>query len=156
MNNSLGSQAAALENALAPLFAKLPHLPHNVRQTLVSIAPWLALIFGVLGLFTVLSALAMIPVLLSMPFGAAAMGGSYLPIFIGLILGAVAAVLDLLAWKPLTAHKKKGWNLLYYGNILSVVSSVINMAFGYSGFGGLIGALIGFWLLFEVRSLYTA
>lgn len=152
----LMSNAAALENTLAPLFGKLPHLPHDIRQTIAGIAPWLALVFGILGLFAVLTGLSALPLLMSLPFATAAMGGSfYMPMLVALIIGGVASVLDLLAFKPLSARKKKGWNLIYYGTLLSVLSSIVNMAFGLGGITWLIGAVIGFWLLFEVRGLYS-
>ncbi|NOS68185.1 MAG: hypothetical protein HOO67_07575 [Candidatus Peribacteraceae bacterium] len=155
--NQLHAKATALENALAPIFEKLPHLPKEARDTLVVIAPWLALVFGALGLFAVLSALSTLPMLLSMPFAMAAMGGSwYMPMLLAMLICGVSAVLDLLAFKPLSAHKKTGWNLLFYGTLLSVLSSIINMVFGFGGFTGLIGAVIGFWLLFEVRGHYSA
>jgi len=146
----------ALESWMAPLFAKTPHLPANIRETLASIAPWAALIFGIMGVLGIFSILSFLPMLTSMPFvGMAGLGKLYPMIIVATLIGGLAAVLDLLAFKPLKARKKKGWSLIFYGNTLSALSAILNIIFGYSGnFGGIITVLIGFWLLFEVRDLY--
>ena len=150
--------AAALENWLAPLFEKTPHLPHNVRQTLVSIAPWLALIGGILGLAALLPVLGMLPALSALPFMGGMMGGAYYAMYpaliIALVIGVIGAVLDLLAFRPLSQHKKAGWNLLFYSQILAVLAIILQIYSGYYVLGSVIGLLIGLWLLFEVRSLY--
>ncbi len=137
---------AALEKWLAPIFAKFPHLPQNARTTLVQIAPWLALIFGVLGLFGIFSA-GLFVSLLSLSFlGYGFMGIS---MALSLIAGLIAAVLDLLAYQPLSHRKKKGWNLLFYGVILSLAASILAFIANSSGsFGSIIGGIIGLWLLF--------
>jgi hypothetical protein len=153
-------QAAALENWLAPLFEKTPHLPQGVIQTLVAIAPWLALIGGILGLLGLLSLLSFLPMLSAVPFMNMAMGGGYYAMYpllmIALIVNGIGAVLDLLAFGPLRKRQKSGWNLLFYSEILVAVSIVLNLFSGYSVFGSVIGLLIGLWLLFEVRGQYHA
>ncbi len=155
MDNDFQAKAekkmSALESWLAPLFAKAPHIPENARQTLVQIAPWLALIFGILGLFAVFSAGA-IGTLLSFSFVGA--GTIQLMLLLSMVVAFLSAILNLLAFKPLQAHKKKGWNYLFYGSVLSAIATVVNIVFGYGSVFGLIFTLIGFWLLFEVRSYY--
>lgn len=150
--------AAALENWLAPLFEKAPHLPHNVRHTLASIAPWLAILGGILGLLALLSLLSMLPMLSALPFMAMGVGSAYYAMYpallVALILGGIGAVLDLMAFSPLQKRKKSGWNLLFYSQLLSAISILLHMFSGYSVFGSIIGLLIGLWLLFEIRSLY--
>ena len=147
---------AALESWLSPLFAKAPHLPPQARAFLVSIAPWLALLGGVLGILGIFPIIGGMFMATSMPF-AQMMGGWYSMMVITTLIMGIAAVLDLLAVKPLLAHKKSGWNLLFYSATLSVLSSIVSLVFGSSGFlSGLIGALIGYWLLFEIREMYKA
>ncbi len=142
----------ALEQWMAPLFAKFPHLPESARQTLAKIAPWLALIFGILGILAILSAGS----IASSFFGFALLGVGMMQIsmLISLLAGLIASVLDILAYKPLTARKKKGWNLLFYATVLTTVATILNLLFGYGSIGSLVGSLIGFWLLFEARGLY--
>jgi hypothetical protein len=145
---------AAFEAWLAPLFAKAPHLPHSARQTIVQVAPWLALIFGILGLFGLLSA-GTFASFLSFSFLG---GGMYhISMLIALFTGVAAAVLQLLAFKPLQAHKKKGWNFLFYGLVISAVGMIINMLLSYSyGLPGqILMLIISVWLLFEIREMYS-
>lgn len=139
-----------LESFLAPLFQKAPHLSEGARNTLANIAPWLALVFGILGIVAVVSA-GGVGMLFSfwMYFG-----GSSLPFLLALVIGFISAVLDLLAFKPLRAMHKSGWNLIFYGAVLSMVSTLIHMAVGYGSLMGLFMSVVGLWLLFEIRGLY--
>lgn len=120
---------------LEPLFDQLPKLPKNVRDTLVNIAPILALIFGILG---VLGAVA---------GGVRSYGFGYIAAFILI----VSSVLLLVAYPSLKARKMKGWNLLFWGEILNLVYGVISMSI----LSGIIGAVIGLYLLFQVKSYYS-
>ncbi|MFA6509207.1 MAG: hypothetical protein WCV62_01925 [Candidatus Peribacteraceae bacterium] len=145
---------AALEKWMAPLFAKFPHLPESARQTIANIAPWIALIFGALGLLALLSAGAMATLFSFASVVLLANGITPLVLLITVIAGIIACALELLAFKPLGARRKKGWNYLFYGTVLTTAATLLNMAVGYGSLGSLVGSLIGFWLLFEVRGLY--
>lgn len=148
---SVQKHAAALEHWLAPVFEKTPHLPHNARQTLASIAPWLALIFGILGLIGIIS-MGGIGMILSFHMY---WGGSAFPFLIAMLIGLVTSILDLLAFKPLRDMRKRGWNLIFYGILLSALSTVLNIFFmGDVSLGGILGVLLSLWLLFEVRGIY--
>lgn len=160
-SNDMGNQAkekmAALEGWLAPLFAKFPHLPQSGRDVIVKIAPWLALIFGILGLFGILSLFGLMQTAAFVSMMPNVHVGWYPAAMITLALGAASAVLELMAFKPLGARKKKGWNLLFYATVISIISSVVGVLFGDSGvFGAILGAIIGLWLLFEIRGAYKA
>jgi hypothetical protein len=145
---------AALEGWLEPIFTKAPHLPRNIQETLVQIAPWLALIFGVLGIASILSAGMFMPYVMS--FGWVGGGAMKVAMGLGVIATLLASVLSLLAWQPLNARKKLGWDYLFYGTVLTAVSAILNLFFGYATVGSVLGAVIGFWLLFEIRSFYRA
>lgn len=155
MTNDFQAQAekrmAALEGWLAPIFAKAPHLPPNIRQTLTKIAPWLALIGGILGVLGFLSAGAFGSIV-SLSF--LGMGMVSITWYVAVLIGLIAAVLDLLAYKPLSKMSKKGWDFLFYGTVLMTASSIIDIAIGYGMTGNLIGDIVGLWLLFEVREMY--
>jgi uncharacterized BrkB/YihY/UPF0761 family membrane protein len=148
---------AALEDILAPIFAKTPHLPKEARDFLVSIAPWLALIFGILGVGAILSAGSLFSIFA--PFGAwHGMGLMNLSITISMVASLVASVVNMMAYKPLSEGKKRGWNLLFYGTVFTTAATLLGILFNnyYSSPGNLIGVLIGFWLLFEIRSHYKS
>ena len=144
---------AALEAWMAPFFAKLPHLPADILETLAKIAPWLALIFGILGIAGILSA-GMFAAVMSPAFYA--MGMSQVTIVVSLLTGIVACVLDLCAYKPLLARKKMGWNFIFYAQVLSALSLIVGIIFSSVSIMNILGQFIGFWLLFEVRGLYKA
>jgi hypothetical protein len=157
MSNDFQKEAvkkmAALEHWMAPLFEKAPHIPHGGRETLVKIAPWLALIAGILGLYG-LFMVGALGSLLSFSFPGS--GLYQASMVVSLVAGLLAAVLNLLAFSPLQKKQKKGWNFLFYGMVITIIAALLNAFVGYGSglLGTLIGALIGFWLMFEVRSYY--
>jgi hypothetical protein len=146
-----------VEAWLAPIFAKFPHIPEGGRKWLAKIAPWLALIFGILGAIALLTggALATLGIGASVAMAAPHMLSS----LVSLLFSAISIILMLMAFPGLKAMKKTGWNLIFYSQVVSIVGGVLSVVLG-SGMSGLtglvIGAIIGFWLLFEIRSLYTS
>ena len=129
-------------------FKKLPSLPANWRDVIVNITPWLALVFGLIGVFGSLAAVGILTflaplVLLGGGVGVASGG------IIGAVLALVASVLMVTAFPGTRAKKISGWNLLFYSEAVSLVSSVV-----FFSVGGVIGALIGFYILFQIKSHY--
>ncbi|MBI5044872.1 MAG: hypothetical protein HZC02_03030 [Candidatus Levybacteria bacterium] len=125
-------------------FGKLPPLPTNIREVIVRITPWIALVFGVLGILAGLGAVGVSPVVL---FGG--IRSSMLVLVSGLLTIASSAML-LAAYPKTKAHKKQGWNLLFWSTVVSLVSSIVA--------GGLVSAiiwgLVEFYLLFQIKSYY--
>lgn len=145
----------ALESWMQPLFEQLPHLPGGVKKTIADVLPWLALIFGVLGFLGLVTA-GLITTLLS-PLILLGGGFNGLIVIAHIILGLISAYLSILAFKPLQERLKKGWNYIFYGEVLSVAGALLYLifSFGHDGnVGGIVGAFIGFYLLFEVRGEY--
>lgn len=167
---------APLESNLAEIFEKqAPKMPDGGKKFFVTIAPWAALIGGIWTLLSVLTlwrwahevnSLANFAHDLCTSYGAAGdcsnVGAGRLNVWIwlSLLFLAVEGVIYLLAFPGLRARKKEGWNYLYYGALISVAYSIIELFNGYGGAGsfilGLIGAAIGFWIIFQIRSSYTA
>lgn len=138
--------------ALDDNYAKLPALPKGVNEFIVTVAPWLALIFGVLAVFSGLGAFGILTALA--PVATVAGAGQYA--FSGLIAALILLVqggIDLWAFPSLKARKVMGWNLMFYSLLLGVVSSVVTLNVG-SVVGGVIGALIGYYFLYQVKSYY--
>ena len=86
-----------LISKLEELYSKLPSLPKNWSDVIVTITPWLALIFGVIGTLGSLAAVGLLTflsplVLLGGGVGAASGG------IIGAILALVASVLLVLSF----------------------------------------------------------
>lgn len=146
---------SALEGWMAPIFAKAPHLPESARKTLVDIAPWLALIFGVLGMFAILSAGFVSSLFLGAFWSTFAFAASGM-MLIMLAISFVSSLLLFLAYSPLSAHNIKGWKFLFYSTVLSAVTAIFNLIFTSMDLGQILGILIGFWILFEIRGYYKA
>lgn len=129
-------------------FSKLPSLPNNWKDVLVKVIPWIALIFGVLGVVLSLIGLGLLAFLSPFVFLAggwgAATGGP-----IAAILWLVSSVLMLLAYRGLTQRRLSGWNFLFWSEVVSLVSSVVLLSVS-----GVLGALVGFYLLFQIKSHY--
>lgn len=152
--NDAGAKATeamqGLEAYLAPVFEKFPHLPEGGRKFIVDIAPWIALVFGVLGVLALLGAggIGMIAAMTTM--------GVALPMLIGVVISLISSAMLLMAFPGLKAHARKGWNMVFYSQVVSVIGGLVGIVIGgmYNIFGVVIGALIGFYILFEIRSYY--
>jgi hypothetical protein len=153
------------------LVKKAPfQMPENARKGLVTALPWLTLIGGVLmlwaawGLYQLLTYVSPFVGLaneLNAAYGVAVAPSvvNYGPVvWLSLALLAVEAVMFFIAFPALQAHKKSGWNLLFWVSLINIVEVVLQMI-GYTNFGSLVlallGSLVGLYLLFQVRSYYT-
>lgn len=137
-----------LQSMLEEWFKKLPALPQNAVDVLYSIAPWIALVFGIIGVLGAISGFGALTFLA--PF--AAMGGasSYYGMGIVSTVGwLISSVLMLLAFTGLKAGKIAGWNMLFWSEVVSVVASLVAFSLG-----SVVGAAIGFYLLFQIKPKY--
>lgn len=140
--------ANQLQSILENLFKKLPALPPNAVSALVSITPWLALIFGVIGILGAVAAFGMLSFL--SPF--AMLGGAAPRYGLGMIstIGWLASsVLMLMAFPGLKAGKAGGWSILFWSEVVSAIASVISISIG-----SMIGVAIAFYLLFQIKNKY--
>lgn len=143
----MAKQSMDLIATLEDLYKSAPSLPVNIREVLVKITPWIALIFGVLGVLGGLTAVGF------SPLGVFAGIGSSVTLLLSGILTIVASVLMLMAFPKLQKHLYAGWTLLFWSEVVSFVSSVLSLSVG-SVIQALIGAAIGFYLLFQIKSYY--
>ncbi len=129
-------------------FSKLPPLPKKWNEVIVKFVPWISLIFGGLGVLVALASFGILTVLapfVALGYGAGAASSG----IIGSVLFLISSALMLLAFPGTKAHKIHGWNLLFYSYVVSLISSVIAFSFG-----GVIGDLIAFYILFQIKSHY--
>ncbi|MDQ2972945.1 MAG: hypothetical protein M3Q79_00480 [bacterium] len=157
------------ENGLAELFDKFPELPSNFKKGLVDWLPVLSLIFGALQLFFAIgfwrtahsvNRLADWANSINETYntGAEKVGTLGLAFWVALVAMALTGVLGILAYSGLKDRsKKRGWDLLLLAQIVSVLAGLFAAfsSYGNSIIGTLLGAVIGFYLLFQVRSFYT-
>ena len=132
-----------LEKELEPIFTKqLPAFPDNIKDLFVKIAPFLAIIGVIIGVSGV-GFLALFS-----PF--AWFSGSLI-YGIGMIFLLLMVILDALAIPGLFAQKMAGWKYMYYAQFLNLIYS---FCMG-NWISGLLGAFIGFWILFQIKEKYS-
>jgi hypothetical protein len=126
-------------DTMEPWFAKAPSLPKNWKDGLVTAMPWIALIFGALGVYDGVLGLR------NISFTVYAGG------FIASLIFFVSAILLLAAYSGLKKRSYKGWELLFASELVSLVGGIIL-------FSGIIMTLvfsaIGFYLIFQIKSHY--
>ena len=129
------------------LVKKAPfQLPDSVKELLVKFGPWITLVLLVMLLPFLLVALGIGTFL--MPFG----GVGYATGFgLDAIFALVQIVLFGMALPGLFARKKSAWMLMFYAQLISLLGSLLTGAI----ISGLIGALIGLYFLFQLRTKYV-
>lgn len=159
----------SLEKSLGDVYKSAPELPANGKKALVE---WLPVINLVLGLFTLWSVyvlwhwahLANGLINYANQLSAAYGGGKVVDdrlgvmVWVSLVVLAVQAVVMLLAYAPLKARKKQGWDLLFYATLLNLAYGVATAFTDYGGghlISSLVGAAIAFYFLYQIRSSYT-
>ncbi len=147
---------------------KAPQLPKGAKEFLVSIAPWAALIGGILSLLSVYwmwhwahlaNNLVNYANQISQAYGGPAVGDRLtIAVWVGMLFLLVEGIIYLAAFSGLKARKLSGWTLLFYGVLVNIAYGIVMIFTSYGGVGRFIGALIGaalgFWLLFQVRHYY--
>lgn len=144
----MASNSQSIITTVEEWFKKLPDLPKNIQEVIVTITPWIALIFGILG---VLGGIAGLGILTAFS-PALVLGGSPSSAGMGIvsvILGLASSVLLLMAFPGTKDRKLKGWNFLFWSEAVSIVAAVIAFSVG-----GVVFALIGFYLIFQIKSYY--
>lgn len=138
-----------LESQLEPIFTKkLPNLPDNAKDTIVKLAPYLAIIGVVLSLPAVLTVLGLGAV--AAPF--AALGGitSFTGYSLTILFVIAGAVIMAIAIPGLFKRTLSAWRLMFYSSLVSAVSSLLAFNLGSL----IIGTAISFYILFQVKSYY--
>ena len=148
----MDAQTKQWTKALDDSYAKLPVLPRGATDFIVNVAPWLSLIFGVLSILVGVSAFGFLAVL--SPFAAVAGAGAYaITGLLSSLVLLVQGVIMIVAFPSLKKRGQRGWNLMFWSLVLSIVSSVLSL----SVFGiiqSVVGALIGYYFLYQIKSYY--
>ncbi len=120
--------------------------PDAGREWIVKFGPWITVVLLILTLPILLVALGIGAVFV--PFGGIAYASGF-----GVLTIAVIAEIGLMiaALPGLFARKMAGWRLLFYSQLVSIVFNLLSGSI----VGGLLFGLIGLYILFQVRTLYT-
>ncbi len=159
------------ETSLAGVFKDIPAIPKSGRDAIVKVMPWLALIFGVLqvlaawgvwGLARTVDRAADIVNTYSAYYAVPAAHISTfdrLAIYVGAVVLLVCGAIGIMAYKPLSARLKRGWDLMFLASLVNLVYAVVAIFIQNRGIGSfimsLIGSAIGFYLLFQIQGAYT-
>ena len=164
---SARARVNGLEKWLGGVYAKAPVLPTGARDWIANNAWWIALISGIVGLWGAYSlwrvaqwgdSWVQYANQVSDYYGTAPVAtvGFSATIWIVVAVTTVQGILALLAVSGLKEHHKSGWNLLFYGALLSVVTAVLYLFthnYGVGNFlGSLLGCAIGLYFLFQIRT----
>lgn len=145
------------------LVVKAPYqLPKAAKDWIVQYGPWITLVLGIILVVTVLPALTAAMTATSVlggMYGALVVASVGPMFYLSLAVLAVQLVIMFMSVPMLLKRQRKGWLLVFYSSVVSLVYSVVN-TFSYGTFGvgsligGLIGAAIGMYFIFQIRSYY--
>lgn len=152
INDSHKSTSTQLENTLHEYFVKkAPALPENIKEIIVKIAPYLTIIslivtipalFILLGLGGVVTTMA--------PLGGMRGVQSTTAVWLSLLFLIPVVILEAMAIPGLFSRSQKAWKFLYWAQIISVISSLVQLQL----FNAILSAIIGFYILFQIKSHY--
>lgn len=133
---------AQVDAAAEQLRVKLPLAPPGLLDGYMNVVPWIAIVFGVLGVLISLVALVGSTILgpLAVMFGAA---GTGLTLILGSLLSLVAAAVDVAGGWLMVQRKATGWWLLAIGYVVGMLSSLVH--------GSVLGLV--FWVLISYLHL---
>lgn len=123
-------------------------LPENAKAWIVKYGPWIDVVLLILTLPILLIALGISAVFL--PFAGVAAPGAATGIGILWLVTLVQFGLMAAALPGLFARQMRGWMLVFYAQVISLV---LNLLHG-NIVGAILGAVIGFFILFQIRSYY--
>ncbi len=148
----MDAKTKQLLKPLKDIYAKAPALPKSATDVLVSIAPWLALIFGLLAILAGVGGLGIFTAFSPLAYMYAGVGYTTF-LLVASVIGIAEGALMVLAFMPLRKRAIRGWNLLVWGEGLAIVSSLVSLRVG-DVISAIIGAAIAFYILFQVESYY--
>lgn len=127
---------------------KAPSLPKNIKELIVKFSPWIALVAAIFSLPAILAILGLGSAFVPFSYiGGFRVGFTYtISMF---ILGA-SVVVSFMAIPGLFKQQAKAWRLMYYAALLNALHSILVFNLGNL----LIGSLISFYVLFQIKSYY--
>ena len=121
-------------------------IPEEGRELIVKWGPWITVILIAFLLPLTLAVLGIGSFLL--PFG----GYGYATTFgLGAAFLLLHFALMILALPGLFARRMTGWKYMFYAQVAALIESFMY----YAVISGILGALIGFYILFQIRTKYS-
>jgi hypothetical protein len=130
-------------------------LPIGLKEFIVKVSPYLVIIFAILTLPVIFAVIGISAVLAPFAMMGAVMGGyGYgwgLGAIVALVVAVVSLIVEVIAVPGLFKRTRGGWRLVFYATIISLIGSIIS----FNIVGGIIGAIISWYILFQVKEMYT-
>lgn len=138
-----------LEETLNVWFGqKAPGLPETAKKLVVSVAPFGAILSVILGVMGLLALFGIGSIGLGLGAISYATGGFSL--IKNIVFTGLAVLFEILSIPGLFARNPSGWRFAFYVQLIWLVSGLL----GGSVLSPIIGAVVGFWILFQVRPIY--
>lgn len=131
---------------LDSIYSKLPGLSKEIKEFIVRVLPFIALVIGILITFSSIIDLIGSPFLNA--FTTAGGATIFQKLMIVNILGFLEGVFLVLAFAGLRKRKKIGWNLIFWSQVLFIVSALLSFSPSF------VLGFIFFYPLFEIRTNY--
>lgn len=131
---------------LDSFYSKLPGFGPEIRDFIVKVLPFIAVVAGVIITFSSVVDLVGTPVLNALTQG----GGAtiFQKLMIVNVIGVVEGIFMITAFRGLRKRRKSGWRLILWSQILFIISALMSFSPSF---------LLGFiflYPLFEVRENY--
>lgn len=128
-------------------YSRLPNLSSEGRLFIVKILPFLSLVFGLV--LTIIAAGSFLSLGIVSSFTLDAGGIGFLKeLMLGSTAGIIQGILMIFAFPSLRARHQRGWRLLFWSQILLLISSLIFLA------PWVFIPLVFLYPLFQVKSHY--
>jgi hypothetical protein len=116
-----------LDTAAEQLRVKLPLAPPGLLDGYMTIAPWVAMIFGglfvVLGLFALVASTVIGPLAFVLGLGTSGFG-----LVLGALLIILTSAIEFVAGWRMRQHRATGWWLLALGIVINTLNSLLHVS----------------------------
>lgn len=130
------------------LVKKAPSLPVNVKDFIVTVIPYLTVIFLIMALPLILGLIGISA--FTLPFAFVAGVGTGFSYVASMIVTVITVVLEIMALPGLFKRQKRSWMLLYYVALIGGISNILSLNL----WGLVIGTGLSLYILFQIKSYY--
>lgn len=135
-----------IENTLDLYFGKkAPAMPENIKELIVKYSPYLIIIAIILTLPSLSLAFG-----LRHFWGPYSYGGRAFNFSLFGLLSLFALIFEGIAVPGLFKRTRQSWELMFYASLITLVSSLLSLNLGSL----IIGGIISFYFLFQIKSYY--
>lgn len=129
---------------------KAPALPKGVKEFLVKIAPWLEIIGVVMTIPAIFAIFGFNAMMFGTPYGGYVAARAGFNFTFAMLFLIISFALMILSIPGLFKRSKMGWNYVFFAVLVNAVYSLLNGQI----FSLIVGTILSFYLLFQVKSYY--